>query len=63
MPTQPFNDVSLAEVLNMLYAHRDTTSSGVARRGYNNLIAELLMYGTRIRLERRGVTHEVRPVR
>ena len=56
MPTQPFNDVSLAEVLNMLYAHRDTTSSSIARRGYNNLIAELLMYGTRIRLERREFT-------
>ena len=56
MPTQPFNDVSLAEVLNMLYAHRDTTSSNIAARGYNNLIAELLMYGTRIRLERQEFT-------
>ena len=60
MQVAAFDDVSLAEVLNTLYAHRDTTSSSIARRGYNNLIAELIVLGTRIRLERREFTNATR---
>lgn len=48
-PHEPFNDVTVAELLNILYARRDSTSSGVARNEWQYIINTVIVLGDEVR--------------